>query len=76
MNGNDADQCHKWLQEIDQLAAEIARVQNLLPDLKSMRGIDKKAERIFELSQLIQTKIGTGDSPKSGTDGHSSSGHG
>ena len=45
------------LERIKVLSKEIEGVQNLLPDLWSMKGIDKKCQEIISHTQWIEEKL-------------------
>jgi hypothetical protein len=52
------------LGEIAKLAKEIEEAPNFGPDVWTMKGIDKKAQRIQQLCHWISSEIGTGPGGK------------
>ena len=61
------NEIHQRLSRIQQLAGEIEAVPNLLPDMWSMKGIDKKCREIQDHCQWIASSLGTGDGGPRGT---------
>jgi hypothetical protein len=70
------DEIHQRLSRIQQLAAEIEAVPNLLPDLWSMKKIDEKCREIQNHCQWIIAALGTGHGGAHNTGGASSTGRG
>ena len=66
-NSSRLDEIHNRLSRIQQLAAEIESVPNLLPDMWTMKGIDKKCREIQQHCQWISSSLGTGDGSSGGT---------
>ena len=71
------------IKKINELAKEIESVQNLLPDLGSMRGVDEKCREIRQHCKAVAKILdqgsknsGHGGAPDSGHGGAPNSGHG
>lgn len=61
------NEIHQRLFRIQELAAEIEAVPNLLPDMWTMKKVDSKCKEIQGHCQWIGTRLGTGDGGSTGT---------